>query len=126
MDFATRDRYRHVVEDIAKSSPLTECEVARQAIRLAHERAAAANGNDRAAHVGFYLVDKGLPQLRRAAQTRPSITVTLHGIMGRFPLSIYLGTILLITVLFTAGVLAKAHARGVDGGALGFAGVVSF
>src|SRR5438309_2134067 len=45
MDFATRDRYRHVVEDIAKSSPLTECEVARQAIRLAHERAAAANGN---------------------------------------------------------------------------------
>src|SRR5439155_6623053 len=79
MNFATRDRYRHVVENIAKSSPLTEGEVAGQAIQLAQERAAGASGDDRAAHVGFYLVDKGLPQLRRTANTRPSITVTLHG-----------------------------------------------
>ena len=36
MDFATRDRYRHVVEKIAKSSRLSESEVARSAIELAH------------------------------------------------------------------------------------------
>jgi cyclic beta-1,2-glucan synthetase len=40
MDFATRDRYRHVVEKAAKSSPRSESEVARQAIRLAQEGAA--------------------------------------------------------------------------------------
>ena len=40
MDFATRDRYRHVVEEIAKSSALSESEVARKAIQLAHEGAA--------------------------------------------------------------------------------------
>ena len=40
MDFATRDRYRHVVEKIAKSSPHSESEVARKAIQLAHEGAA--------------------------------------------------------------------------------------
>ena len=40
MDFATRDRYRHVVEKIAKSSRLSEGEVARKAIRLAQEGAA--------------------------------------------------------------------------------------
>jgi hypothetical protein len=40
MDFTTRDRYRHVVEKIAKSSPLSESEVAREAIRLAREAAA--------------------------------------------------------------------------------------
>jgi cyclic beta-1,2-glucan synthetase len=39
MDFATRDRYRHVVEKIAKSSPHSESEVARQAIQLAHGEA---------------------------------------------------------------------------------------
>ena len=33
MDFATRDRYRHEIERIAKRSPLTEGEVAREAIR---------------------------------------------------------------------------------------------
>ena len=40
MDFSTRDRYRHVVEKIAKSGRLSEGEVAAKAIRLAHESAA--------------------------------------------------------------------------------------
>ena len=40
MDFATRDRYRHAVEKIAKSSPLSEDSVARKAIQLARESAA--------------------------------------------------------------------------------------
>ena len=39
MDFATRDRYRHVVERIAKQSRLTEAEVAKRAIGLAREGA---------------------------------------------------------------------------------------
>src|SRR5512135_608091 len=51
MDFATRDRYRHVVEKIAKSSTQSESEVAREAIQLAREGAAANNGGGRAAHV---------------------------------------------------------------------------
>src|SRR6266851_901061 len=125
MDFATRDRYRHAVENIAKNSPLTEGEVARQAIQLAHERAAGSNGEDRAAHVGFYLVDKGLLQLGRMAHFRPSITERFQGMMGRFPFPLYLGAILLITVLFTAGLLAKADAAGFHGWALALTGIVS-
>jgi hypothetical protein len=42
MDFASRDRYRHVVETIAKQSRLAEHEVARRAIQRAHEGAARA------------------------------------------------------------------------------------
>ena len=34
MDFTTRDRYRHVVEEIAKRSPYSEQDVARKAIQL--------------------------------------------------------------------------------------------
>ena len=37
MDFATRDRYRHAIEKLAKGSRLTEGEVARRAIHLARE-----------------------------------------------------------------------------------------
>ena len=39
MDFATRDRYRHVVERMARSSRLSEREVARHAIDLAQQGA---------------------------------------------------------------------------------------
>src|SRR3546814_1477354 len=37
MDFATRDRYRHVVERLARRGKLDECDVARGAMRLARE-----------------------------------------------------------------------------------------
>ena len=40
MDFVTRDRYRHVVERLAKGSALSEVEVAQTALRLAREGAA--------------------------------------------------------------------------------------
>ena len=76
MDFATRDRYRHAVEEIAKGSPLPESEVARRAIQLAHEGASHAGDRtghvERAAHVGYYLIDKGRRRLERAAQMRLS------------------------------------------------------
>jgi cyclic beta-1,2-glucan synthetase len=64
MDFATRDRYRHVVEKSAKRSPYSENEVAVKAIQLAREGAARNGGDDRAAHVGFYLIDKGIGSAR--------------------------------------------------------------
>ena len=93
MDFATRDRYRHVVERIAKASPLSESEVARKAIQLAHEGAVRKDGNDRAAHVGFYLIDKGLPQLERTAEVRLATAEALQRIGRRFSLLLHLGTI---------------------------------
>ncbi len=112
MDFATRDRYRHVVEKVAKSSRRSESEVAREAIRLAREAAAKDDSDDRAAHVGFYLIDRGLPQLERTAEVRRSTPEALRRLSRRFPLLLYLGTIALITAIFTGGLLAKAHAGG--------------
>jgi hypothetical protein len=125
MDFATRDRYRHVVENIAKSSLLTEGEIARQAIDLAQQRVASGDAENRAAHVGYYLIDKGLPQLGRAARVRPSIARTVHEMTGRFSLSLYLGAILLITVVFTVALVEKAHAGGLHGWPLALTGMVA-
>jgi len=112
MEFATRDRYRHAVEKIAKSSRRSEGEVARKAIQLTGEGAAANGGDDRAAHVGFYLVDKGLPQLERAVEMRLSPLEALARTSRRFPLLLYLGAIMLITAIFTGSLLATAHAGG--------------
>ncbi|HTF14133.1 MAG TPA: hypothetical protein VK643_05655 [Burkholderiales bacterium] len=121
MDFATRDRYRHAVEKTAKASRLSEGEVARKAIQLAHESAARAlaeggaqggAGGDRTSHVGYFLIDKGLPQLKRAAEMRLSIAEGVRRAACRFPLFLYLGAIALLTLIFAGALLEEAHAGG--------------
>jgi cyclic beta-1,2-glucan synthetase len=125
MDFTTRDRYRHVVEEVAKKSRLSESDVAREAIGLAGQSAAGTNGDDRAAHVGFYLIDKGLPQLEALARVRRSAADMLRKTAHRFPLLLYLGAILLFTLIIAAGLLVETHSWGVRGPLLWFIGVFS-
>ena len=125
MDFASRDRYRHAVERIAKSSPLSEDSVARKAIQLARESAADKGRFDREAHVGFYLIDKGLPQLERAVKARRSIAETFRRMSNRFPMLLYLGVITLVTALFSGALWAKAHAGGLHGWALALLGILT-
>ncbi|MEK7382136.1 MAG: cyclic beta 1-2 glucan synthetase, partial [Elusimicrobiota bacterium] len=77
MDFSTRDRYRHVVERLARSGRLSEAENAAAAIKLAAESALRnndAHGKDaRSSHVGYYLIDKGLAQLEHQAGVRLNV-----------------------------------------------------
>jgi cyclic beta-1,2-glucan synthetase len=116
MDFATRDRYRHAIERIAKKGCLSEGEVARKAVELARMGAVAIDAGggagDRTGHVGYYLIDKGLPQLERAAQVRLSGTEAWCRTAGRFPVCTYLGGIALITALVAGSLLALALATG--------------
>ncbi|MGB3399003.1 MAG: glucoamylase family protein, partial [Candidatus Deferrimicrobiaceae bacterium] len=125
MDFTTRDRYRHVVEKSAKRSRLHEVVVARKAILLAGEAAARNGPDDRTAHVGFYLIDKGLPQMERAAGVRLPLLETLRRRTGRFSLHLYLGSILLLTAIFSGALLAKAHDGGLPDWLLALFGVLS-
>ena len=73
MTFATRDRYRHVVERIAKRTRRGEASVADAAIDLARLGGNAGNGahDVRRAHVGFFLVDDGITELERAVGYEP-------------------------------------------------------
>ena len=125
MDFASRDRYRHVIEKIAKESRLSEVEVAKRVIHLAQEGAILQGADDRTAHVGFYLINKGLPQLEQTAEVRLCISENLARKLSRFPLLLYLGTIILITVILTGSLLAKADASGVSDWALVLIGILS-
>ncbi|HEY5089207.1 MAG TPA: cyclic beta 1-2 glucan synthetase, partial [Polyangia bacterium] len=107
MDFSTRDRYRHRIEEIAKRSALEEHEVAREAVGLAHEAAAAAEPDhsglgQRGSHVGYYLVDRGLCTLELRAKTRPSLGRAFSRFGARWPLFLYLFSCCLVTTGATA------------------------
>ncbi|HSW65112.1 MAG TPA: hypothetical protein VLH56_17660, partial [Dissulfurispiraceae bacterium] len=116
MDFATRDHYRHVIEKLARNSPLSETEVALRAIEFARDATGNSddrhNKNARAEHVGYYLIDKGLPQLERTAGVQIATLDSLQKIGSAFPAFLYVGAITLLTAAFTGIVLAKAHTDG--------------
>ena len=116
MDFATRDRYRHVVEKLARYSGLSESEVARKAIQLAHQ-----GTGEREAHVGYYLVGKGLYRLESATAARLPVMEILRGACSKAPLCVYLGGIGLMTAWFTASFAWYAHLAGLGGWMLGAA-----
>ncbi|MGV8991335.1 MAG: GH36-type glycosyl hydrolase domain-containing protein [Thiobacillus sp.] len=105
-DFATRDRYRHVIEDLARRSSRSEWAVAREAIALAQTAAAQSSTHDRSAHVGFYLIDHGRPDLERGVGFRLPWKLQASRTSRRFRLFLYLSPIFLLTALATTGVLS--------------------
>jgi cyclic beta-1,2-glucan synthetase len=115
MDFNTRDHYRHIIERIAKKSNFSEIEVARKTIELAKKGADLNGSEDRTAHVGFYLVDKGLPQLERLTKKRHTLSSLFRKTVFRFPLFFYLGSILFLTLTFSWSLIVKAHMDGISG-----------
>ncbi|TJY63223.1 cyclic beta 1-2 glucan synthetase [Sinimarinibacterium sp. CAU 1509] len=109
MDFATRDRYRHVIERTAKRCNQSESEVARAAIGLAGQYVGIDGEHDRTAHVGYYLIDRGLPELEAMMGARLPLTAKLRRLFVRAPLTLHLGAILLMTGIFTEALLERAQ-----------------
>ncbi len=104
MNFATRDRYRHAVEQIAKHSPRSEEQIARVAFELSRDvqqrrldrspKASAPSPpakNDE--HLGYYLLSKGRDLLERSVGYRPPLWQRLTRLAVKFPLTSYLGSI---------------------------------
>ncbi|HEX8873979.1 MAG TPA: glucoamylase family protein, partial [Nitrosospira sp.] len=133
MDFVSRDRYRHVVERIAKTSPMSEVDVAAKAIQLARNAEVdgndGGNGNTEAddirVHVGFYLIAEGRSELEDAVRVRLSFREKIHQAGRRHPLLFYLGAISLVTLSLASGLLAKAHADGASAWLLAVVGLLS-
>jgi cyclic beta-1,2-glucan synthetase len=67
MDFETRDRYRHALEEIAHGSRLTQSTVAERLLDLA---AKSPQEDGRTRHVGYYLVAEGRRELVRLLKGR--------------------------------------------------------
>ena len=110
MDFGTRDRYRHVVEFIAKSATCTEPDVARVAIELA-TAAPASTDDARRTHVGYYLLDAGRIDLERAVGARARFTLRWSRACRARALPLYGGAIVLGTLAIGAAPLLRLHAQ---------------
>jgi len=115
MDFATRDRYRHAVEFLARHSQLTEADVARRAIQLAADSARQKGREDRTAHVGFHLIDKGQTMLGRLVRVRRPWGTIIERSIHRFPLTFYAGGIGALTGLAMLGFVRQALTVEVQG-----------
>ena len=85
MDFATRNRYRSAVEELARRSGATEVEVARRAADMAAwRRRSAADTTDAAAMTanrdpGYYLIRDGRADLERAPRRACAATADASG-----------------------------------------------
>ncbi|HEY2164926.1 MAG TPA: hypothetical protein VGH04_13090, partial [Gemmatimonadaceae bacterium] len=92
MTRATRDRYRHVIERIARRTGRSGPAIADAAIAAARTRADAAGVDAREAHVGYHLVGDGLRALERASKhVAPPMTRLRDRVLAH-PASFYFGT----------------------------------
>ena len=107
MDFASRDRYRQAVEELAKPTGEAQMRVALRAIERARQAADQPRG-DRAAHVGDYLIGEGRGSLEADVAYRPDARQRIRRFVVAQPTFFYLGSIAALTVLGLYFVVARA------------------
>ncbi|HEX6185049.1 MAG TPA: glucoamylase family protein [Pyrinomonadaceae bacterium] len=112
MNFQTRDRYRHVIERVAKRTGADELEVARGALRLASDARARHPQDAAGAHVGTYLIGDDVLQLEKVFRYRPKPRERVVRAVLRHPTFFYLGTLGLLTALVVAGLCFTAYRGG--------------
>src|SRR5205814_69790 len=126
MDFSTRDRYRHAVETISRHSSISETDVAQKAIQLTAASAENAADNNRKSHVGYFLIDKGQPELEQAVHVHWDWPVTIERLLKRFPLAFYAGGVVLLCSLLTFGLVRYSASLQVSQWKLFWCGLLFF
>ncbi|HXE61171.1 MAG TPA: hypothetical protein VN607_10715, partial [Gemmatimonadaceae bacterium] len=101
LTFETRDRYRHIVERLAKRSRRPEPDVARAAVAMA-AASGSATPDDVVRHVGYYLVGDGTPRLEQAIDYGPPVGERMRRWATRHPGGVYFGALTLSTLIALA------------------------
>jgi cyclic beta-1,2-glucan synthetase len=112
MDFLSRDRQRQAVEELAASSGDAQVRVALRAVESARQTVAQGAASDRAAHVGYHLIDRGRVDLEADVAYRPGVLTR-----ARRGLFAHAAGLYLVMTTFTAMLLgaAVAYARQAGG-----------
>ncbi|HJS24356.1 MAG TPA: hypothetical protein VJ751_08380, partial [Pyrinomonadaceae bacterium] len=109
MEFASRDRYRHVIERISKRTRASELKIAEAAVNLASE---AQEESGPKKHVGYYLIDAGLALLENKFAYQPRPGERLRRFLLRHSTGTYLGTLTFLTLLIITLLLYTMYAHG--------------
>ncbi|HVS21850.1 MAG TPA: hypothetical protein VHD88_08385, partial [Pyrinomonadaceae bacterium] len=107
MDFATRDRYRHVIERVSKGAKKSELDVARAALQMAE---ATRNSGEAASHshVGYFLIGDGVHRLEGQLSYRPRLSETVLRAAQRHATFAYLGMLALLIALIVGFIVIAA------------------
>jgi cyclic beta-1,2-glucan synthetase len=112
MDFLSRDRQRQAVEDLAAPNGDAQVRVALRAVESARQAAAAGSPSDRAAHVGFHLIDRGRRDLEIDVAYRPRLARRVRRLVFAHATPLYLGAIVGTTALLLATAASYARHQG--------------
>ncbi|HEX4954710.1 MAG TPA: glucoamylase family protein [Thermoanaerobaculia bacterium] len=118
MDFASRDRYRHAVEDLAQPTGEAQVRVALRTVESARRAAERAGAGDPAAHVGHHLIGTGRSGLEIDVAYRPRLAERLRHWAFAHATAAYLGSIGLLTAGGVLAAYAWADSTGGPGMAL--------
>ncbi|NTU70477.1 MAG: hypothetical protein HGB10_01435 [Coriobacteriia bacterium] len=113
MDFESRDRYRHAVEEIARRSEYTELGVTEALMELSRAALAVDASDGLRGHVGWWLVDDGRLELESQVGYRPrkrerfyrNALVRQHGLF-------YWGNIIVLTGVLLGMLTLYARSEG--------------
>ncbi|NOT76035.1 MAG: cyclic beta 1-2 glucan synthetase [Cyclobacteriaceae bacterium] len=109
MDFYTRDLYRHSIEKISKKTRLSENEVAKSVIKLAHQHSETSNADDYKSHVGYYLIGDGLKTTEKTLKARVSFTEFFKELFKNNKSTFYVLGAILLTIGVGGGLILKAY-----------------
>ena len=108
MDFASRDRYRKAVEELAEPAGDAQMRVALRSIERARQVADQHPGGHRAAHVGYHLIGEGRRDLEVDVAHRPGFRQRIHRFILGHATLFYLGSIGALTALGVSLAMALA------------------
>jgi len=106
MDFASRDRYRHAVEELAGPTAEEQLKVALRTVESARAATEQPGADERAHHVGYHLIGKGRRDLEAHLAFRPTLRSALRRSGFRHASGLYLGSLAAITLLVSLGAAA--------------------
>ncbi|HVH29890.1 MAG TPA: glucoamylase family protein [Vicinamibacterales bacterium] len=124
MDFRSRDRYRHAVEEMAEPTGDGQLRVALKTVERARQ-VAEQRPADREAHVGYYLIGSGRRQFEKGIAWVPGVRLRLRRLFFRYATPGYLGTIAIGTSLLVAAALAWTYLHGWRGNLLFWVGLLT-
>jgi len=99
MDFLTRDRYRHAIEDLAKRSPYSEAEIARKVIDKIDRVAKEPDAGPQSREPGYYLIGAGRGEFEQEVGFQPTAGQKLLRAYVAHAAPAYLGSLAVITLL---------------------------